>query len=281
MHALSAERRHIVYSDSGAGVLKYAASRLRMEPLRDLQCYGPALQAFLGPINLLARPAERRVWLDAHARDADVWWGLDAEKRSAYDAKLTTWWDELRTSARPTTIWHCSRDVADVSFLLALSSEGMLGEDIVLVDVALSDLDPSEIISTGECRPEEILASADHAVSLTSRHIDLLKSRYEQLQKSTKSLRRFDPNGDVEEAAINSHDAVIRQFISTEWRPYRNIMSDILDSQKTRAVRDMEYAFVLWRVALMAAEGEIERRGASDRPLFKDDPLLGDLRLAN
>lgn len=281
MHALSSERLHIIYSDGGAGALKYAASKLRAEPLRDLRCYGPAHEAYLGPINLIARPAERRVWLDAHARDADLWSGLDADKRSAHDAKLTTWWDELRASVRPTTIWYCSRDVADASFLLALTSEGTLGDDVTLVDVALIDRDPSEITSTGECKPEEFLVAADYAVPLAPRHIDTLASRYEELQKSAKGLRRFDANGAIEEATINSHDATIRQFISTEWKPYPKIMSDILNSQRPRAVRELEYFFILWRVALMTAEGEIEKRGASHRPPFEEDPLSGDLRLAN
>lgn len=281
MHALSSERLHIVYSDSGAGALKYAASKLRAEPLRDLRCYGPAHQAYLGPINLIARPAERRVWLDAHARDADLWSGQDADKRSAHDAKLTTWWDAIRAGARPTTIWHCSRDVADVSFLLALTSDGKLGDDVTVVDVALLDRDPAEITSTGECTPEEILAAADYAVPLAPSHVAMLTSQYEELRKSAKGLRRFDENGAIEEAAIDSHDAAIRQFISTEWKPFSKIMSDILNSQRPRAVSELEYFFILWRVALMTAEGEIEKRGANDRSPFEDNPVSGYLRLAN
>jgi len=278
MHPLSPLRRQIIYSDSGAGALKQAAM-LRGEKLRGLVPYGPAEEAFLGPLDLLAHPSERQKWREAHDADTSVWRGLAEAGRHKADIRLTRWWDDLRADpSRPATIWHCSRNVGDVSFLLALAHEIEFAEDTLLIDVAPIRSGSKHVTSTGGCRPQDILDAAGTAARLDGPIREKLQREFERLTSSSKELRRFDDDGIVQEAPFDAHDATILEFILADWRPYVRIMADIINLQVDRNLRDLDYGLMLWRVDKLIDAGVIERRGGSREPLFVENPLMGDLR---
>ena len=279
MHPLSPQRFHIVFSDSGGGALKYAASKLRGEPLKGFLPYGPIYETSLGPLDLIARPAEHRAWLEAHEADTATWWGLDAKSQSESETAVAGWWNQLRADPPPTTIWHCSRDAGDVSFLLALANEIPFSEDTLLVDVARMETWPEPITSVGGCAPERVLEAAGKAITFGKGERDLLKQEFRRLVSAPKGLRRFDEAGMLREAAIDSHDETILQFVQPDWRRYRNVAADLFNFQRDRSVREIAYSFMLWRVDHLIRTGRIERRDASTEPLFTEDPMMGDLRL--
>jgi hypothetical protein len=277
MHPLSPQRRQIIYSDSGAGALKQAAM-LRGERLKGLVPYGPMQEAFIGPIDLIAHPFERQIWREANDADTSIWRGLDAESRHKADRAVASWWADLRTNKRPATIWHCSRDVGDVSFLVALLNEIEFEEDTLLIDVADIVSGKGHVTSTGGCRPESILSAADSAVHLDEAKRDKLRKEFARFAASPKGLRLFDTNGVVQEAPIDAHDATILNFISDDWRSYIRVMSDVVKHQIDRDIRDLDYGVLLWRVDKLIEAGVIERRGGSREPLFVENPMMGDLR---
>jgi hypothetical protein len=280
MHALSSKRTHFIYSDSGLGALKRAASALRGDSLGLRVAYGDGEQAFLGPLDLIARPSERREWLTNYAPRATDWMGVEASRTSAHDVAMTQWWETARTMKGPKTVWHCSRDAGDASFLLALSSEAHLEDDTLLVDIASMDFVAGDVTSTGECSPEQMLKAGDHAVPIDAELIKGLHDRYDKLGPSQGGLRRLDAAGVLRTAALDSHDVTIRKFISEDWRPCQSVMTDIWKHEKSRRVREMEFGFILWRIEIMIAAGDVERRGGSSRPPFEEDPTMGDLRLS-
>lgn len=277
MRALSSSRFHIVGSDTGAGALKSAVSKLRWNPLPGLRGYAPVPPAFMAPIDLLARPVERRAWFDAHASGIEAWWGLAPKARGVADLEATAWWDRLRAGPGPATVWYSSRDARDLSLVSALTRETTFDDDTLLVDVGTIGK-----CSVGECSADDILdAATQHAGTLGQSEIGAFARLYERLSQASLDLRRFDGNGSIVEATMGSHDVDIRAALSTDWRPYGLVMGEILAQRVSRGLLDLTYGFVLWRVDRMIASGEVERRGASPKPLFEEDPTMGDVRLVN
>lgn len=279
MHPLSPKRFQIVYSDSGGGALKQAAM-MRGERLTGRLPYGPIHEAFLGPLDLIAHPAARREWRAAHDAETSAWWGLEeADIRNA-DLKATEWWENLRQAPPAATIWYCSRDAADVSFLLTLMHEIGFGDDTFLIDMADTTVgEPAT--SVGGCTSEQILQAASAAEPLDQSKRDALEQEFQRLTRDCKGLRRFDDDGVLQEAPIDAHDETILQFIPSDWRSYKYVMVDIYNSQADRMIRHLDYCFVLWRVDKLIEAGRIERRGKSREPLFVENPMMGDLRQVN
>ena len=280
MHALSSKRTHFIYSESGLGALKHAASALRGDPLGKRVAYGELEEAFLGPLDLIARPSERRAWLAIHAPGATDWMSVEASRTSAHDVAMTQWWENARSIKGPKTVWHCSRDAGDVSFLLTLSREAHLEDDTLFVDIASMDFVPDDVTSTGECFADQIAEAGDHAVPFDAEAVERLKARYGVLGPSQAGLRRFDEAGILYTATLDSHDAMIRSFIAKKWAPFKSVKANILTHEKARRVRETGYGFILWRIGVLVADGVVERRGGSSRPPFEEDPTMGDLRLA-
>lgn len=277
MHALSSGRFHIVGSDAGAGALKSAVSKLQCGPLPGRLAYAPVPPAFIGPVDLLVRPVERRAWFDAHAAGIEAWWGLAPEARDVADLEAAAWWERLRAGPGPATVWYSSRDAGDMSLVSAVIRETQFDDDTLLVDVAAIGKS-----SVGECSADDILdAASRHAGTLGQSEIGAFGRLYERLSQASLDLRRFDGTGAIMEATMDSHDGDIRAGLCADWRPYSLVMDDILARRMSRGLLDLTYGFVLSRVDRMIGSGEIERRGASLKQLFEEDPTMGDVRLAN
>lgn len=272
MDMFAPDRLHVVACDSGAGSLMKAASDRGCRGIRDrtLILVRPTLFS-VGPIGGIASPAEHFRWLSANIPGAVRFTGLDGHESSAARG-LEENWAIVRSWSGPITLWHCSRNIVELSFYLTFSNTVPHSADVDIVDTATIG---EGINGTGECRPEQLISAFADAYRLSEEDLRRDRERFQRLSAAPAGVRVFDDTFEMFEAAIDVHDDRLFRHVSSDWTPTRDVAAALFKAESDRGVREIEYAFMLWRLEILCLEGRLTRRGESDKP---HDPLKGEIR---
>jgi len=273
--ALSSDRMQIVVSDSGAGNIKYAGKQTGRR-VKHLACPGPIIPN-LGPVNLLAAPKQRFEWFKSYAPDT-----LQLIQFDISDSDLIKNWQNFWTLIRDwqgeMTFWMSHRDAADKCMLMSLLNELSDLEQLQVIDVSKAPLKKAPIVTLGECSPDMILQAEEHLRPVQSAELEWAKQNLARFSKPDSGRHFFDETA-LTSNTVQSADEVILGFLGAEWQKLSSCIDDIFADQMDKKLYDLDYFLILSRLHFLDRTGKIERRGHSEKPLFDDSPLMGEVRI--
>ncbi|MEM7005483.1 MAG: DUF3658 domain-containing protein [Pseudomonadota bacterium] len=119
------------------------------------------------------------------------------------------------------------------------------------------------------------------AESVATRSLELIETtnvRVEAFSAPDACLRVIE-NDEMINAPIDHYDKFIVSRLSDKWAHVRRLFADIFIQQCGLSAQNIEYYFLISRIHALTNDGVIERRGESSKPLFVEDPLMGEIRL--
>ncbi len=278
--ALSPDRLHVVFCDSGAGTLKYWAA-LSGERLRNLLAFR-AFAAPVGPVSLLFRPGERLIWAKTHAAGLAEIIALDTDEQTAEGAapvpraehevvrQYADQWSER------TTVWYCSRNTSEVSLLSAFLQIGPEFKNAKFIDVsAFAD----HISGLGLCRPEDFVHMGALARKLDDAETSRLQSIACRKSSGAALVRLFEASELVEKEA-NCLDGEIINFLTTDFQKLAPVFAKFWNTHNSHGWHQLDFFFLVWRFRELARTGQIEWQGLGTDGLFEDNPTRGEVRRA-
>jgi hypothetical protein len=272
----SADRLHVIGSHSGAGwLIKTASDSGHKIRNRNLIGFHPEFYS-VGPIVGVAAPHEHMSWLRENAPGSIRFAGLDGAEADFARAEQGKW-DFVKRWSGPMTLWYSSRSIDELCFYLAFVWAVPASADTEFIDVARAPFDSGPVVGTGNCTSEMITEAAASARRLSNDELEADRRRFQWLNDEFRGVRVFEGD-EIVEALIDVHDSRIIGKLSTQWSSTRRIVAELYNDELSRGVREIEYAFLLWRMKVLCEQGRIARRGESDKLLFADDPLKGDIR---
>ena len=276
---VSPDRLHIIGSDSGAGAIKFYASKVRQKPLQSI-LIGIGLKPSFGPLETLTSPRKRAAWARSQPYGLfEILWPEDPDGTKTIKF-IHDFWDKVWDWNGAVTVWHSSRNAEDASFLLALANSIDRILEFDFVDVSMLPSEELRFVSTGECRPQDIEAALNFAYRLKRENIQAFSAKYKTLSAETSVCREFR-DGELVEQSLEEIDSNILRHISAEWKQLHKVAANMMISKWDEGYANEPFYTLIWRLRSLIAENKIERRGQSTGPLYQDDPLKGYVRLVS
>ncbi|MFN3313972.1 MAG: DUF3658 domain-containing protein [Hyphomonas sp.] len=232
-----------------------------------------------GPLSLLDQPEQRFDWFLNSGFDVHVYEGFGADEQEAVIARWRSFWTQIDEWRGPFLFWYSHMSAQDQSLLLSLCNLIGQGRPVFLMDVAEPAGDKHGVTSVGELSPDNLQCWLPQIREVDAALAETLRTRYSAFVTTTEDLRVFI-EATVLEAPIKVMDDRILSQFSKEWTSLRRVAAEIPGAFGRGGYRDLNYSWLLWRLDALQRAGLIERRGGSFDPDFREDPLVGEVRLS-
>lgn len=278
IEALSPDRLHVTFCDSGSGALKHWGA-LTGKQLKHLLPFR-AFAAPVGPISLLFRAQQRLDWATANAPGLVEMIASDTEEDKAEGYKPfpraaeTIVRQHAELWRERTTIWYCSRNTSEVSLLSAFLRIGPEFEDADFIDVAAF---ATHISSLGSCRPEDVGEMGALARRLNAGEVLKLQEMALQASASAAIVRVFE-GSEIVEKEVDFLDGDIISYLQPDFQKLTPLFAKFWNLHNRDGWHQLDYFFLLWRFRELERMGRIEWRGFGSVGLFDDDPTRGEVR---
>lgn len=276
---LSPERLHIIVGCSARGSLTFLLNSAYDVDAPNVTS-ADNLLADIGPLELLFNPIERQSWFAA--QDGDFMKFINFEEDQTLDQclGLTEFYDTVSNWRGEITAWISSLNAADQSLLHYFSQHHPKMSEMDIVDVATLQSPVMPFLSVGECSSDNLAEASQSPFRLFAAEISTMQKTYSNLVNTSKAIRFLD-QGHLIGASANAHDPIITGAMSSEWKDLPHVVADIWVDAADYTKRVVDYMFLLWRLNVLQEAGIIERQGESTKPLFEENPLLGQVRLSS
>ncbi len=236
------------------------------------------LLAEVGPISILVDAEERMAWFGEQEGDFLRYVVLDDDAIDPFGGHAL--WKTIENWSGSITFWMSSRDAQDLSFLCFLAANFQRIKQIDIVDVDCLRRTVRPFLNVGECNSDQLGEAAQHATRLSDDQVVYLQRTYAGLVENPSGLRVVR-DGTLIEVPMTFFDKYMIASMTVEWQKLPKVVgmfwADLADKEHLR----IDYLVMLWRLSLLEEAGVIERRGESLKPLFDENPLMGEVRLCS
>ncbi|MEM9937273.1 MAG: DUF3658 domain-containing protein [Pseudomonadota bacterium] len=277
---LSPDRLQILLSASALGSLRRL---MQNEYGSRVQHYASAafLMAEVGPVSILANAERRLQWFGKQEGDFLRFFTFDDDDFDpAYPFGGRDLWKTIENWSGSITFWMSSRSASDRSFLCFLAANFPRVRDIDIVDVTRTGRLAKLPASVGECNFHMLGNAAQNAVRLSDKQVTRNKKDYEALSAYPLGLRVLKDQ-ELVEVPVDFYDVYINAAVTSEWLKLSHVVGRLLAILDDTESLRIDFTVLLWRLSLLEAAGLIERRGESTKPLFDENPLMGEVRLSS
>lgn len=264
----------IVFSDSGAGVLKQAARATKREIPYLVQ---PGIEcAHVGPIDLLGNPEKRAAWLRYNTPDLHKYLLFGENDEVVLIDRWQRWIETILSWEGPITFWFSKHDVEDMSLMILLSQIVRDFHKANVVEISHLESEQARTFSVGACNVQQILTAERSTRSFKSEEISMFDRKFRSFKNDPKGLRIFIDK-EINEVPVQQQDELILRHTGYKWRKASLVFGEILSEGWNKGVNDREYMFLVSRLNSLLSIGEITRRNEFSHEPIDDNPLSGEI----
>lgn len=270
-------RLNVIASDSGGGWLKKSAFD-RGDRDRKLLIFSQALFS-IGPMAGILDPEILLSWADQNAPGLTKYTGLERSNWAAHRQSIVASWETVKNWKGSTTLWYSTKHIAEYSFFVTFLHSIPNVQNVDFVNVADVKFDDGFILSTGECTSEMLENAYSTRFRLDGELLERQLNETRALFETSSNVRIFR-DGAATEAPLDTYDARLLNQLDDTWRPTGQVIAFLYADCQRLGLHDIDYTFLNWRLEVLCEQGITIRRGQSKKPLFEENPLMGEIRRA-